>query len=113
MLGGGDLTGEEIAKLSKEYSDLTPIVENVTAYENALSEQEDLQSLLDDPEMKDIAEGELEEIKKNLPQLEDKIKRSLIPKDKADHKNAILEIRAGTGGDEAALFASDLFTMYK
>lgn len=113
MLSAGDLSGDEIAKMSKEYSDLSPIIENIKAYEEAQAEQEDLQSLLEDPEMKDIAETELYEIREKLPKLEDKIKRSLIPKDKADHKNAILEIRAGTGGDEAALFASDLFSMYK
>jgi peptide chain release factor 1 len=113
MLGAGGLSGEEIAKLSKEYSDLSPVVETVTAYDEAIKEEEDLKTLLDDPDMKEIAAAELEEIEKRLPMLEDKIKRSLIPKDDADSKNAILEIRAGTGGDEAALFAADLFTMYR
>ncbi len=113
ILGAGGLSGEQIAKYSKEYSDLSPVVETVTSYDNALKEQEDLQTLLSDPEMKDMAAMELEEIEERLPQLEEQIKRSLIPKDDADEKNAILEIRAGTGGDEAALFAADLFTMYR
>lgn len=114
MLGAGDLSGEEIAKYSKEYSDLSPVVETMTAYDDALKEAEDLKTLLDDPEMKEIAETELGELEYNkLPELEDKIKRALIPKDEADTKNAILEIRAGTGGDEAALFAADLFGMYR
>jgi peptide chain release factor 1 len=113
LMSQGDLSGEEISKFSKEYSELTPIVEAVNEYEKALTELEDLTEMLEDPEMKDMAQQEAIELQKIIPTLEQQIKISLIPKDSADSKNAILEIRAGTGGDEAALFAGDLFTMYK
>lgn len=107
------LSGDEYVKLSTEYAELTPVVEIFDEYETALKETEELKELLDDPEMKDIAEEELRALKEKIPALEEKIKLTLIPKDEADAKNAILEIRAGTGGDEAALFVGDLFTMYK
>ncbi len=113
LMSGGGLSGEEFVKLSTEYADLSPVIEAVNDYEGALQEQEDLESLMDDPEMKAMAEADLHEVKAKIPVLEDKIKRALIPKDEADKKNAFLEIRAGTGGDEAALFAADLFGMYK
>lgn len=112
-LAQGGLSGGEIVKLSKEYSDLEPVVEAVEAYEKALSDKEEAQEMLSDPEMKEMAEGELAELAEKIPALEEKIKLALLPKDSADTKNAILEIRAGTGGDEAALFAADLFGMYK
>lgn len=104
---------QEFAELSKEYSDRQPIVELAKEYLSAFAEQGDLEEMLEDPEMKDMAEEELEEIKKKLPDLEKKIQIALLPKDKADAKNAILEIRAGTGGEEAALFAGNLFRMYQ
>jgi peptide chain release factor 1 len=107
------LDGTEMVKLSKEYADLDPVVETVNAYENALSEKEDLAEMMADPDMKAMAEEDLVRLNKEIPALEDKIRLALIPKDSADEKNAILEIRAGTGGDEAALFAADLFGMYK
>lgn len=113
LMASGELSGDEFVKLSTEYADLEPVITAITEYESALTEQEDLQSLLEDPEMKDIAEEELRGLKGKIPELEEQIKRSLIPKDEADKKNAILEIRAGTGGDEAALFAGDLFAMFK
>lgn len=113
MMAEGNLSGDEFVNVTKEYADLTPIVEAVTEYENALQERKDLDGLLSDPEMKDMAEAELEALNEKIPSLEEQIKRALVPKDKADSKNAILEIRAGTGGDEAALFAADLFTMYR
>ena len=107
------IDGGEMVKLSKEYADLDPVVETVMAYENALQEKEDLAEMMADPEMKAMAEADLVRLNKEIPELEDKIKIALIPKDSADEKNAILEIRAGTGGDEAALFVADLFGMYK
>ncbi len=107
------LSGMEMVKLSREYADLDPVVETVKAYEAALQEQEDLAEMLADPEMKEMAEADMLRLNKEIPALEDKIKIALIPKDSADEKNAILEIRAGTGGDEAALFVADLFGMYK
>lgn len=107
------IAGDEMVKLSKEYADLDPVIEVVNQYEQALQEQEDLTEMLSDPEMKEMAEADVVRLNKEIPELEQQIKIALIPKDDADEKNAILEIRAGTGGDEAALFAADLFGMYK
>lgn len=113
LMSSGDLSGEEFTKLSMEYAELSPVVEVIEEEQATRSEIEDLKQMLDDPEMKDIAAEELRALEKKLPELERAIQIALIPKDKADTKNAILEIRAGTGGDEAALFAGDLFAMYK
>ncbi len=113
LMGAGNLGGEKFVKFSQEYASLTPVVEAANEYEKALKEKDDLNHMLDDPEMRDMAGAELKAINKIIPELEQKLKLSLIPKDEADAKNAILEIRAGTGGQEASLFAGDLFTMYK
>ncbi len=113
LMGAGNLGGEKFVKFSQEYASLTPVVEAANEYEKALKEKDDLSHMLDDPEMRDMAGAELRAINKIIPELEQKLKLSLIPKDEADAKNAILEIRAGTGGQEASLFAGDLFTMYK
>lgn len=113
LMSSGQLEGEKYVEVSKEYSELEPVVEAVNAYEAAIQEQADLQSMLSDPEMKAIAAEELQILNEKVPDLEQAVKLALIPKEKTDARNAILEIRAGTGGDEAALFASDLFTMYK
>ena len=103
------------AKLSKEYSDLTPLVEGIAALRKAQAEAEDLRLLADsgEPEMCALAQSELVQLEKRLPTLEHEIKLMLLPKDEADERNAILEVRAGTGGEEAALFAADLFRMYQ
>ncbi len=113
LMSAGNLSGEEFSKMSMEYAELSPVVEAIEEYESAVSDKADLQELLSDPEMKEMAGEELRALEKRLPALEHGIRLVLIPKDEADSKNAILEIRAGTGGDEAALFVSDLFTMYK
>lgn len=113
LMSAGNLSGDEFSKYSKEYADLSPVVEAITEHEQALSDFEDLQDLLSDPEMKDMAMEEKLVLDKRIPELERQIQLALIPKDEADARNAILEIRAGTGGDEAALFAADLFTMYR
>lgn len=113
LMAEGGLSGEEFTKLSMEYGELGPVVEAIDEFTAANDEKESLEELLDDPEMKDMAAEELRVIEEKLPALDKKIKMALIPKDDADAKNAILEIRAGTGGDEAALFAGDLFVMYK
>ncbi len=113
LMAEGKASGAEFVKLTKEYSDLTPVVETIQAYKKAVQEEVDLQAMLDDPDMGDIAKEELYEVRSRIPDLEHKIKIALIPKDTDDDKNAILEIRAGTGGDEAAIFAGDLFAMYK
>ena len=113
QMSSGTLSGEEFQKISMEYGELTPVIEVITQYDEAVTGIEDAKEMLDDPDMKDMAQEEITKFEAILPELEEKIKIILLPKDKADARNAILEIRAGTGGDEAALFASDLFTMYK
>lgn len=107
------LSSEDYVRLSTEYAELTPVIEAVKAYESAMHEKQELESLVHDPEMKDMAREELEALEAKIPRLEGIVKQALIPKDREDRKNAILEIRAGTGGDEAALFAADLFAMYQ
>ena len=108
---------EEFARLSKEFSDLTPVVEALGELRRAKDETADLASLIAEPEtdteMKEMAEEEFAQLKEKVPELEEKLQVMLLPKDLADDKNAILEIRAGTGGDEAGLFAANLFRMYQ
>ncbi|MBO6899089.1 MAG: peptide chain release factor 1 [Shimia sp.] len=106
--GSGD-----IAALAKEYSDLKPVVEQVQAYQKLLSDIEEAEEMLTDPDMKDLAEEELPELRAALPEAEHALQLALLPKDAADARPAILEIRPGTGGDEAALFAGDLLRMYQ
>ncbi len=109
--------GNDYARISKEYSDLGPIVDNINHFKKAEKELADL--LIDlksqdlDKEMKEMLEEEKYNLEKQIPQLEKTIKISLLPKDEADEKNAILEVRSGTGGEEAALFAATLFGMYQ
>jgi peptide chain release factor 1 len=104
-------------KLASEYSELQPVVKKIQEYEKALAEQADLQALLADKttdrDMRDLAEAELPDLSERIEQLEKEMQILLLPKDAADEKSAILEIRAGTGGSEAALFAGDLFRMYE
>ena len=108
---------EEFARLSKEFSDLTPVVEAIGELRRAKDETADLVSLIAEPEtdaeMKEMAEEEFAQLKKKVPELEENLQVMLLPKDLADDKNAILEIRAGAGGDEAGLFAANLFRMYQ
>lgn len=104
---------KDFAKVSKEYSDLGNVVQIINEYKETADSIPDLEEMVKDPEMKELAEEELLEAKKKIPDLENAIKLALIPKDEADEKNAILEIRAGTGGDEAALFAGNLLEMYQ
>lgn len=112
-LSQGGLSSDEFVKLSKEYAELSPVVEAFDAYDKALKGREEAKEMLADPDMAEMAQLELDDLAEKIPALEEQIKFSLIPKDEADAKNAILEIRAGTGGDEAALFAADLFGMYR
>jgi peptide chain release factor 1 len=113
LMSEGNLGGEKFVKLSREYAELTPVVAVYDAYENAIKEMADLEALKSDPEMAKMAEEEYYALKEKIPGLEEQMKLALIPKDAADSHNAILEIRAGTGGQEAALFAGDLFAMYR
>ena len=105
--------GTDIAALSKEYSDLRPVVEQITAYQQLLSDLDEAIEMLSDPDMAPLAEEEVPRIKAALPAAEASLQLALLPKDKADAKPAMLEIRPGTGGDEAALFAADLLRMYQ
>ena len=99
-------------KLMKEHAELTPIVEKYREYKKAQKTIEENQELLKDPELKELAELEIEEARDSLPKIEEELKILLIPKDPDDDKNIICEIRAGAGGEEAALFAGTLFRMY-
>ncbi|HCC70902.1 MAG TPA: peptide chain release factor 1 [Bacteroidales bacterium] len=102
-------------KLNKEYKELEPIVEAYNEYRNVISNIESARRMLaeeKDPEMREMAKAELEELNEKLPGMEEGIKFLLLPADPEDDKNAIVEIRAGTGGDEASIFAGDLFRMY-
>jgi peptide chain release factor 1 len=108
---------ESFVRLSREFSELNPIVTTINALRKVTREREDLQQLLDDPasdkEMAALAREELVALGPKLDELERQLKVALLPKDDADEKSAILEVRAGTGGDEAALFAGNLFRMYQ
>ena len=102
-------------KLNKEYRDLEPIIEAYREYKNILSNIQTAKDILvkeKDEEMREMAKMELLELEEKVKPLEEKIKLLLLPKDPEDEKNAILEIRAGTGGDEASIFAGDLYRMY-
>ncbi len=112
----GPKDAQSFAKLSKEYADLSPVVDAIRDLRSAEKESADLAQMIADPagdkEMKALAEEEQSALKSRLPELERHVQLMLLPKDEADERNAILEIRAGTGGEEAALFAAALFRMY-
>ncbi len=107
------LDREVLVKLTRERSELEPVHAAVTELEAAEKERAGLEALFADPEMAALAEAESATLDERIASLSEKVRLLLIPKDEADEKNAILEIRAGTGGDEAALFAGDLFRMYQ
>ncbi len=113
----GQLPPETFVALSREYAELSPVVAGVLAWNGARDELAGLEALIADPatdtEMRELAHEERSEVQVRLEDLENKLLILLAPKDEADRKNAILEVRAGTGGDEAALFAGDLFRMYQ
>ena len=111
----GAVKPEEIGKLSKEYSELTPVAGAVEGLKKLRREVADLEAMAagDDPDMRALASDELVAAKARLPEVERQVQLMLLPKDEADEKNAILELRAGTGGLEAALFAANLWDMYR
>jgi len=113
LMADPNTPGDKFIKYSKEYAELQSVVDSAQAYQSALKERTDLEALLKDPDMKSIAADELQALKEKIPQLEKDLQIALLPRDAADAGSAILEIRAGTGGDEAALFAGDLMRMYK
>lgn len=101
-------------KYSKEQAELMPIVEKIKEYKKLLADLEDAEEILKggDGDLRELAQEEMEDIKKRKPLIEDELKIMLLPKDPRDERNVILEIRAGTGGEEAALFGASLFRMY-
>ncbi len=112
-----NINPDEMVKLNKELSTLAPIVEAIKEFQKNLANLNDAKEMMNDAsldkEMRDMAEMEYYELKDKMPQMEKEIKVLLLPKSEDDEKNAILEVRAGTGGDEAALFAAVLFEMYQ
>ena len=116
-LASGEIDKKDFVKKSKEYSRIGEIINEATGYIKFEKEKKELQKIIDeqnvDEEMTQLAEKELGELLKKKDNYEKKLKVYLLPKDEADGKNAILEIRAGTGGLEATLFVSDLYKMYE
>ena len=113
QLASGDLPPDRFVALSKEYAEVEPVAEAAAELERLRIEFADLEAMLNDPELRDMAAEELQVIKARLPEAERDMAIRLLPKDSADERSAMLEVRAGTGGDEAALFAGDLFRMYQ
>ncbi|MGB0695303.1 MAG: peptide chain release factor 1 [Rhodospirillaceae bacterium] len=105
--------GDAIVRYSRELSELDPVVEAITALEEAEQQLAEAQEMASDPDMAELAKEEIAVLSEQVPELERAVKLLLIPKDEADAKGVILEIRAGTGGEEAALFAGDLLRMYE
>ena len=109
---GAATDGQEIVRLSKEHAELKPVADAVGTLVRARAERPELEAMLADPDMAALAREELRALDERLPALEHEVALLLAPKDQDEHASAILEVRAGTGGDEAALFAGDLFRMY-
>jgi peptide chain release factor 1 len=108
-----NLAADEFVRLSKDYSEIEPVAAAAREVRRLREELEGLSAMLEDPEMREMAAEEAEEIRRRLPEAERALAVKLLPRDSADDRPAMLEIRAGTGGDEAALFAGDLFRMYQ
>lgn len=109
---GAASDGQEIVRLSKEHAEMKPVADAVMALARTRSEMVDLEAMAADPEMAEMAADELEALKARLPEMERDVALLLAPRDADENASAVLEVRAGTGGDEAALFAGDLFRMY-
>ena len=105
--------GDAYVKASKELAEIEPLVERIDALRVAEKNAAEAETLLQDPEMRELAEAELAELKQSIPHLQHAIRLALLPKDAADERSAILEVRPAAGGDEAALFAAQLFAMYQ
>jgi len=114
LLSSPDITSDikRMTELSKEQSSLSNIVEKANEYKSVLAQISDAKSMLSDPEMSDMAKEELKELEPQVDELEEEIKLLLLPKDPNDDRNTIIELRAGAGGDEAAIFVGDLFNAY-
>ncbi len=107
------LSGDEIAALGREYAELKPVVDEIASYQQLLDDIAEAELMMDDPDMRELAEEELPALRERLPEMEQSMRLALLPKDAADARPAMIEIRPGTGGDEAALFAGDLLRMYQ
>jgi peptide chain release factor 1 len=112
-MNSGEISGDELTKLSKEYSQLNEVLPLIDKYLQTQAGIRDANEMLNDPELKSIAAEQLEELNHILPDLERDLQIALLPRDAADDNSAIMEIRAGVGGEESALFAGDLFNQYK
>ena len=112
-MNSGVISGDELTKLSKEYSQLNEVLPLIDKYLQTQAGIRDAKEMLNDAELKSIAEEQLEELNHALPDLERDLQIALLPRDAADDNSAIMEIRAGVGGEESALFAGDLFNQYK
>ena len=109
---GAASDGQEIVRLSKEHAEMKPVADAVMALARTRAEMADLEAMAADPEMAEMAADELQSLKETLPDMERDVALLLAPRDADENASAVLEVRAGTGGDEAALFAGDLFRMY-
>ncbi len=106
-------TGDDMVQLSRDYAELKPVVARIHAYRKVLADRAEAEALRADPEMHELAAQELARLDAELPALEAALRRALLPRDRADARPAIVELRPGTGGDEAGLFAADLLRMYQ
>ncbi len=109
---GAATDGQEIVRLSKEHAEMKPVADAVMALAKTRAEMADLEAMASDPEMAEMAAEELQALRERLPEMEREVALLLAPRDADENASAVLEVRAGTGGDEAALFAGDLFRMY-
>ena len=107
------ISGETFAKASKELAELEPVVQRIGELRDAERARQEAETLLVDPEMRELAEAELDELRKRIPHLQHDLQIALLPRDEADERSAIIELRPAAGGDEAALFAAELFAMYQ
>jgi peptide chain release factor 1 len=113
QMNSGTATGAELSRLSKEYARVSEILPIVNEYFIVRGGIDDARAMLKEPELKDLAAAQLDELERSLPDIEQKLQIALLPRDEADDRNVIMEIRAGIGGEESALFAFDLFQQYK
>lgn len=113
QMNSGDVSGDELTKLAREYSQLAELLPLIDEYFQTVQGIADANEMLSDPELRDIANDQLVELKAKLPDVERELQIALLPRDDADDNSVIMEIRAGVGGEESALFAGDLFNQYK
>lgn len=113
LMASGEMGGEEFTRLSRDYAAMEKPVQAIRAWQAGQKRQKDAQALLQDPEMKELAQLELDEVAAEMPALEQAMQLALLPRDDADERSAILEVRPAAGGDEAALFAAELFDAYR